>query len=60
MPQRWPSLTTIHVPGEEAGEAAFRVLDQVIRSPDVVPDMPEFKCHLVTRQSTGVPRISNA
>lgn len=48
-----PSLTTVHHPRCEVGEAAFRMLHQAMTDPSSSSPQVEFSCNLIVRESTG-------
>lgn len=49
----YPTLTTIHIPGTEAGTAAVDLLQTVISNPDTDPTVIELETRLIIRASTG-------
>jgi DNA-binding LacI/PurR family transcriptional regulator len=51
-----PPLTTIHVPGEELGQAGFEALEKMRRPSKTAVNKKQVKTHLVVRKSTAAPR----
>jgi len=51
----WPALTTVHLPVEEIGRAAVRMLDTLIEEDRLTGGGEILGVHLVERASTKVP-----
>ncbi len=56
----YPSLTSIHVPGAEAGTAAVDLLLSLLETPEQASPAPlQLESSLVLRGSTGLNAVSN-
>jgi len=53
--QIWPALTTVHLPVDEIGEAAVRMLDTLIEHDQLTGGGEILGVHLVERASTNRP-----
>ncbi|HVX67576.1 MAG TPA: LacI family DNA-binding transcriptional regulator [Bryobacteraceae bacterium] len=53
-----PALTTIRIPRDQLGQAAFQALERMIRTKTRVPTETFVETHLVVRESTGPARAT--
>ena len=51
----WPALTTVHLPVEEIGRAAVRMLDTLIEEDRLTGSGEVLAAHIVERASTAAP-----